>query len=72
MGADFKGFGLVFFASGGFGADHTQKLIVGNLSSRFGALSDSEGEHCIGNAIKVGEVQQPSVSSGSRCISQAW
>ena len=42
------------------------------VSSRFDALSDSDSEHCIGNAIKMGEVQQPSVSSGSRCISKAW
>ena len=62
---------MFFFCQWRFWCRSHSELIVGNLSSRFVAPSDSDGEHCIGDAIKMGEVQHPSVSSGSRCIPQA-
>ena len=72
MAADFQEFGVVIFANPGFGAHLTQKLIVGNLSSSFCALSDSDGKQCIGNAIYLGEVRQPPVTTGFIGISQDW
>ena len=66
MVADFKEFDLVIFACGGFGAGLNQNSLLATCCSDLLHLSDSDGEHCIGDPIKMGEVQQPSSSSGNK------
>ena len=54
-GASFKEFGLVIFASGGFATDFTKIFLQATYHPDLLHLSTTNGEHCIGDAIKMGE-----------------
>merc|ERR1712136_341080 len=64
--AGFKEFGPVIFASGGFGADFTQNLLLATYRPDLSHLPTTNGEHCTGDAIKMGE------AIGAKNIYLAW
>ena len=64
MVADFKEFDLVIFVCRGFGAGLNQNSLLATCRPDLLHFSDSDGEYCIGDPIKMGEAQQPSSSSG--------
>jgi len=65
-GASFKEFGPVIFASGGFGADFTQNSLLATYRPDLLHLPTTNGEHCTGDAIKMGE------AIGAKTIDLEW
>ena len=53
--ANFKEFGPVIFASGGFGADFTNNSLLATCRPDLLHLPTTNGEPCTGDAIKMGE-----------------
>merc|ERR1711884_538099 len=54
-GEDFKEYGAVILASGGFGADFTQNSLLAQYRPDLMHLPTTNGEHCTGDGIKMGE-----------------
>merc|ERR1712241_805248 len=54
-GSEFKEFGPVVFASGGFGADFGSDSLLATYRPDLLHLPTTNGEHCTGDAIKMGE-----------------
>jgi aspartate oxidase len=54
-GVQFKEFGPVIFASGGFGADFGQDSLLAKYRPDLLHLPTTNGEHCTGDGIKLGE-----------------
>merc|ERR1712087_765323 len=54
-GEDFKEFGPVILASGGFGADFTTNSLLAQYRPDLLHLPTTNGEHCTGDGIKMGE-----------------
>jgi len=54
-GQQFKEFGPVIFASGGFGADFGQDSLLAKYRPDLLHLPTTNGEHCTGDGIKLGE-----------------
>jgi flavocytochrome c len=65
-GQDFQEHGPVIFASGGFGADFTQDSLLAQYRPDLLHLPTTNGEHCTGDAIKMGEFV------GARTIDLEW
>merc|ERR1719383_79528 len=65
-GASFKEFGPVIFASGGFGADFTNNSLLAQYRPDLLHLPTTNGEHCTGDAIKMGE------AIGAKTIDLEW
>ena len=65
-GASFEEFGSVIFASGGFGADFTQNSLLATWSPDLWHLPTTNGEHCTGDAIEMGE------AIGAKTIDLEW
>merc|ERR1712039_340137 len=61
-----KEFGPVIFCSGGFGADFTQNSLLAMYRPDLLHLPTTNGEHCTGDAIKMGE------SIGAKTIDLEW
>merc|ERR1711992_88642 len=55
-GVDTKEYGPVILASGGFGADFTQQSLLAQYRPDLMHLPTTNGEHCTGDGIKMGEV----------------
>merc|ERR1719460_1979195 len=53
--ADFEEFGPVILCSGGFGADFTQESLLAKFRPDLMHLPTTNGEHCTGDGIKMGE-----------------
>ncbi|CAJ1378084.1 unnamed protein product [Effrenium voratum] len=54
-GQEFKEFGPVILASGGFGADFTNDSLLAKYRPDLLHLPTTNGEHCTGDGIKMGE-----------------
>jgi len=54
-GKEFKEFGPMVFASGGFGADFGSDSLLATYRPDLLHLPTTNGEHCTGDAIKMGE-----------------
>merc|ERR1712187_47173 len=65
-GQQFKEFGPVIFASGGFGADFGQDSLLAKYRPDLLHLPTTNGEHCTGDAIKMGE------SVGANSVDLEW
>merc|ERR1712187_240391 len=65
-GTDAKEFGPVIFATGGFGADFTQNSLLAQYRPDLLHLPTTNGEHCTGDAIKMGE------AVGAKTIDLEW
>merc|ERR1711972_732131 len=65
-GQQFKEFGPVVFASGGFGADFGQDSLLAKYRPDLLHLPTTNGEHCTGDAIKMGE------AVGAEAIDLEW
>merc|ERR1711972_558444 len=65
-GQQFKEFGPVVFASGGFGADFGQDSLLAKYRPDLLHLPTTNGEHCTGDAIKMGE------AIGAETIDLEW
>merc|ERR1711870_143185 len=65
-GKDHKEFGPVIFCSGGFGADFTQNSLLAMYRPDLLHLPTTNGEHCTGDAIKMGE------SIGAKTVDLDW
>merc|ERR1711884_691250 len=65
-GEDFKEYGAVILASGGFGADFTQNSLLAQYRPDLMHLPTTNGEHCTGDGIKMGE------AIGGRSIDLEW
>merc|ERR1719331_1842445 len=65
-GKDFIEDGPVIFASGGFGADFTQQSLLAQYRPDLMHLPTTNGEHCTGDGIKMGEV------IGGKTIDLEW
>jgi len=65
-GNDNKEFGPVIFCSGGFGADFTQNSLLAMYRPDLLHLPTTNGEHCTGDAIKLGE------SIGAKTVDLEW
>merc|ERR1712226_481941 len=65
-GKDFVEDGPVIFASGGFGADFTQKSLLAKYRPDLMHLPTTNGEHCTGDGIKMGE------AVGAKSIDLEW
>merc|ERR1711972_1149876 len=65
-GRDNKEFGPVIFCSGGFGADFTQDSLLAKYRPDLLHLPTTNGEHCTGDAIKMGE------SVGANSVDLEW
>merc|ERR1712045_410785 len=65
-GQQFKEFGPVVFASGGFGADFTQNSLLAQYRPDLMHLPTTNGEHCTGDGIKMGE------AIGAKSIDLEW
>merc|ERR1712060_223983 len=65
-GEDHKEFGPVIFCSGGFGADFTQNSLLAMYRPDLLHLPTTNGEHCTGDAIKMGE------AIGAKTIDLEW
>jgi succinate dehydrogenase/fumarate reductase flavoprotein subunit len=65
-GAVFKEFGPVIFCSGGFGADFGSDSLLAKYRPDLLHLPTTNGEHCTGDAIKMGE------SIGAKTIDLEW
>merc|ERR1719262_1720081 len=53
--ADYNEYGPVILASGGFGADFTSNSLLAQYRPDLMHLPTSNGEHCTGDGIKMGE-----------------
>merc|ERR1712038_706044 len=65
-GVDTKEYGPVILASGGFGADFTQQSLLAQYRPDLMHLPTTNGEHCTGDGIKMGEV------IGAKSIDLEW
>jgi len=65
-GQNFQEHGPVIFASGGFGADFTQNSLLAQYRPDLLHLPTTNGEHCTGDAIKMGE------TVGAKTIDLEW
>merc|ERR1712014_62229 len=65
-GQQFKEFGPVVFASGGFGADFGSDSLLAKYRPDLLHLPTTNGEHCTGDAIKIGE------AIGAKTIDLEW
>jgi succinate dehydrogenase/fumarate reductase flavoprotein subunit len=65
-GKQFKEFGPVIFASGGFGADFGQDSLLAKYRPDLLHLPTTNGEHCTGDGIKLGE------AIGAKTIDLEW
>merc|ERR1712117_67764 len=65
-GVDAKEYGAVILASGGFGADFTQNSLLGKYRPDLMHLPTTNGEHCTGDGIKMGE------AIGGKTIDLEW
>merc|ERR1712157_619254 len=65
-GEDFKEFGPVILASGGFGADFTTNSLLAQYRPDLLHLPTTNGEHCTGDGIKMGE------EIGAKTIDLEW
>merc|ERR1712176_1601330 len=65
-GTAFKEFGPVIFCSGGFGADFGANSLLAMYRPDLLHLPTTNGEHCTGDAIKMGE------SIGAKTIDLEW
>merc|ERR1711967_36262 len=65
-GASFKEFGPMIFASGGFGADFGQDSLLAKYRPDLLHLPTTNGEHCTGDAIKMGE------ACGAKTVDLEW
>merc|ERR1712241_972800 len=65
-GSEFKEFGPVVFASGGFGADFGSDSLLATYRPDLLHLPTTNGEHCTGDAIKMGE------AIGAKTIDLEW
>merc|ERR1712196_620495 len=54
-GTSFKEFGPVIFCSGGYGADFGADSLLAKYRPDLLHLPTTNGEHCTGDAIKIGE-----------------
>jgi len=64
--AQFQEHGPVILASGGFGADFTQNSLLGLYRPDLMHLPTTNGEHCTGDGIKMGE------AIGAKTIDLEW
>merc|ERR1712054_519384 len=65
-GVQYKEFGPVIFASGGFGADFGQDSLLAKYRPDLLHLPTTNGEHCTGDGIKLGE------GIGEKSIDLEW
>jgi len=65
-GTQFKEFGPVIFASGGYGADFGSDSLLAKYRPDLLHLPTTNGEHCTGDAIKLGE------AIGAKTIDLEW
>merc|ERR1712217_792514 len=65
-GVQFQEYGAVILASGGFGADFTQNSLLAQYRPDLMHLPTTNGEHCTGDGIKMGEV------IGAKSIDLEW
>jgi succinate dehydrogenase/fumarate reductase flavoprotein subunit len=65
-GVQYKEFGPVIFASGGFGADFGQDSLLAKYRPDLLHLPTTNGEHCTGDGIKLGE------GIGAKTIDLEW
>merc|ERR1711904_138903 len=65
-GTVFKEFGPVIFCSGGFGADFGSDSLLAKYRPDLLHLPTTNGEHCTGDAIKMGE------NIGAKTIDLEW
>merc|ERR1719262_290794 len=65
-GAESRENGPVILASGGFGADFTQNSLLGMYRPDLMHLPTTNGEHCTGDGIKMGEL------IGAKTIDLEW
>merc|ERR1719471_2100387 len=65
-GVQFKEFGPVIFCSGGFGADFGAESLLATYRPDLMHLPTTNGEHCTGDAIKMGE------AIGAETIDLEW
>merc|ERR1712178_91849 len=65
-GTQYKEFGPVVFASGGFGADFGQDSLLAKYRPDLLHLPTTNGEHCTGDGIKLGE------AIGAKTIDLEW
>ena len=65
-GTSFKEFDSVILASGSFGADFTQNSLLATYSPDLSHLPTTNGEHCTGDAIEMGE------AIGAKTIDLVW
>jgi len=65
-GVQFQEHGPVILASGGFGADFTQQSLLAQYRPDLMHLPTTNGEHCTGDGIKMGEV------IGAKSIDLEW
>merc|ERR1719359_182787 len=65
-GVQYKEFGPVIFASGGFGADFGQDSLLAKYRPDLLHLPTTNGEHCTGDGIKMG------IEVGGACIDLEW
>eukprot|EP00438_Fugacium_kawagutii_P006678 Skav219090 [mRNA] locus=scaffold1574:97234:106425:+ [translate_table: standard] len=65
-GQNFKEFGPVILASGGFGADFTSNSLLAKYRPDLLHLPTTNGEHCTGDGIKMGE------AIGAKTIDLEW
>jgi len=65
-GVEFQEHGPVILATGGFGADFTQQSLLAQYRPDLMHLPTTNGEHCTGDGIKMGEV------IGAKSIDLEW
>jgi len=65
-GAEFQEHGPVILCSGGFGADFSQDSLLGKYRPDLLHLPTTNGEHCTGDGIKMGE------AVGAKTIDLEW
>merc|ERR1712216_276264 len=65
-GVQYKEFGPVVFASGGFGADFGQDSLLAKYRPDLLHLPTTNGEHCTGDGIKMGE------AIGAKTVDLEW
>jgi flavocytochrome c len=65
-GATFQEYGPVIFASGGYGADFGNGSLLAKYRPDLLHLPTTNGEHCTGDAIKIGE------TIGAKTIDLEW
>jgi len=65
-GVEFKEYGPVVLASGGFGADFTNNSLLAQYRPDLLHLPTTNGEHCTGDGIKLGE------AIGAKSVDLEW